>query len=151
MFLDFRCFSHVVNLLQGEFIKKVSPVAKMKQSKQSPAAASTTTRVPKGLDAPEDSGDEIDEDEKEEDEEEVLDEIEGFDADSSSPFPAGSLLFKCRAFIAKVCSSWPLSITLCDVVKPQHLNRFAAPHMRSASCMSAACPPSLMSLSSSPM
>lgn len=41
-------------------------------------------------------------DEEEEEEEDVLQNIDGYKADKKDPFPAGCLLFKIRAFIAKV-------------------------------------------------
>lgn len=44
-----------------------------------------------------------DEERDEESEEDVLESIKGYEKDSRSPFPAGSLMYKARAFIAKVC------------------------------------------------
>ena len=98
-----RCFSHIVNLAQGEAIKGLTLLAKLKtgakDANNDPKTASTLSDPPANAEA-----EGKDEDNEDKDEDDILQEIDGFDADKASPFPAGSLLFKCQAFIAKV--SW---------------------------------------------
>jgi hypothetical protein len=71
--------SHMVNLAQGAFIKGLST-----------AISNTSFNADVGN--------------PEEDEDDIINLIDGMDeADAVNPFPAGSLLFKIRAFIVKVC------------------------------------------------
>lgn len=84
-----RCMAHIVNLAQADFIRGLSDAILLNFPDLSSATALATAT------------------DNEDDELEILKQIKSFDPKmpDKDPFPAGSLLFKVRAFIAKVSLS----------------------------------------------